>query len=54
MKNNNQAGKGDRYRPVNKKKYDSNFDSINWGRKNKSLDENISSTKKYNNNIKKH
>jgi len=33
MKNNNQAGKGDRYRPVDKKKYDSNYDSIKWGKK---------------------
>jgi len=48
MKNNNQAGKGDRYRPVDKKKYDSNYDSIKWkstnhknktcGKKNSSKD----------------
>jgi hypothetical protein len=30
MKNNNQAGKGDRYRPVDKKKYDKNYESIKW------------------------
>ena len=29
----NQAGKGDKYRPVNKNKFDKNFDSINWHRK---------------------
>lgn len=29
MKNNN-AGKGDKPRPVNKKVYNSNFDNINW------------------------
>lgn len=33
MKSDNQAGKGDRYRPVDKKKYDSNYDSISWGKK---------------------
>jgi hypothetical protein len=26
----NQAGKGDKYRPVDKKKYNDNFDSIKW------------------------
>lgn len=26
------AGKGDRYRPVNRKKYDENYDKINWSR----------------------
>jgi hypothetical protein len=26
----NQAGKGDTYRPVDKKKYDENFDGIIW------------------------
>jgi hypothetical protein len=36
MKNsNNSAGKGDRPRPVNKKIYNSNYDSINWGDKKK-------------------
>lgn len=24
------AGKGDRYRPVKKKKFDANFDIVNW------------------------
>jgi hypothetical protein len=53
MKNNNQAGKGDRYRPVDKKRYDLNFDSINWGDRTKSLDKNISCTKECKKNIKK-
>lgn len=36
MKNsNNSAGKGDRPRPTNKKQYDSNYDAINWHRKDK-------------------
>ena len=35
MKNNNQAGKGDKYRPVDKKKYDENYEAIVW-KKNKS------------------
>lgn len=26
----NQAGKGDKPRPVNKKKYNTNFDAIKW------------------------
>ena len=26
------AGKGDKYRPVNKKKFDSNFNNINWSK----------------------
>ncbi len=26
----NQAGKGDKYRPVEKSKYDKNFDKIKW------------------------
>ncbi len=30
MNNNNQAGKGDKPRPVNKTVYNSNFDGINW------------------------
>lgn len=30
---NNQAGKGDKPRPVNKNQYDKNYDSINWGHK---------------------
>lgn len=30
---NNQAGKGSKPRPTNKKEYDKNFDSINWGKK---------------------
>ena len=28
-------GKGDKLRPVNKKKYDENFDKINWNKKSK-------------------
>jgi hypothetical protein len=28
--NSNQAGKGDKYRPVDVKKYNDNFDSIKW------------------------
>ena len=28
--NKNQAGKGDKPRPVDKKQYDSNFDKIEW------------------------
>ena len=37
MKNsNNSAGKGYRPRPTNKKQYDKNYDSINWGDKKKS------------------
>lgn len=27
---NNQAGKGSKQRPTNKKQYDKNYDSINW------------------------
>ena len=30
MKNTSQAGKGDKYRPVNKKKYDVNYEAIRW------------------------
>ena len=30
MKNNNQAGKGDKPRPVKKSTYDKNFDEIKW------------------------
>lgn len=26
------AGKGDKYRPVNKEKYDNNYDRINWSK----------------------
>ena len=40
---NNQAGKGSKPRPVNKKQYDKNFDSINWG--NKKPDEKNNSIK---------
>lgn len=29
----NQAGKGDRYRPVDRKKYEDNYDKINWKKK---------------------
>jgi hypothetical protein len=29
----NQAGKGDKYRPVKKIKYDENFEKIKWGEK---------------------
>jgi hypothetical protein len=35
MKNKNQAGKGDTYRPVDVKKYNDNFDSIKWKSKDK-------------------
>lgn len=28
--NNNQAGKGDKPRPVDKKEFDKNFDNIKW------------------------
>ncbi len=27
------AGKGDRFRPVNKKQYDDNYNNIKWGDK---------------------
>jgi hypothetical protein len=44
MKNNNQAGKGDRYRPVDKKKYDKNYESIKWKTNTKKIsDKNVSS-----------
>lgn len=33
--NNNHAGKGDKPRPVNKKQYNDNYDSIDWGRPKK-------------------
>jgi len=33
--NNNQAGKGGKYRPVDYKKYNSNFDDIKWPKKDK-------------------
>jgi hypothetical protein len=29
------AGKGDKARPVDKKKWDDNYDSIDWGKKKK-------------------
>lgn len=32
---NNQSGKGDKPRRVNKNQYDKNYDSINWGRSKK-------------------
>ena len=31
----NQNGKGSKPRPTNKKQYDKNYDSINWGDKKK-------------------
>ena len=31
----NQAGKGDKYRPVDVKKYNDNFDQIKWKSKDK-------------------
>ncbi len=31
----NQAGKGDKPRPVDKKKYDENYDKIDWSKHNK-------------------
>jgi len=37
MGNNNQAGKGDKYRPVDKKVYDKNYDAINWNSKKKNV-----------------
>lgn len=33
----NQAGKGDKYRPVKKSKYDENFDKIKWGKNKKEV-----------------
>lgn len=33
---NNQAGKGDKPRPVDKKQFDSNFDQISWNELKKS------------------
>lgn len=33
MSNSNQAGKGDKPRPVNKKQFDDNFDRIQWSNK---------------------
>lgn len=36
---NGQAGKGDRYRPVDKKKWDENYDRI-FGRKNAKTNQN--------------
>jgi hypothetical protein len=41
---NNQAGKGDKFRPVKKEQFNKNFDSINWGKskkKNKELESRI-------------
>lgn len=38
MSNNNQAGKGDKPRPVNKKQYNDNYDCINWHRPKKNVD----------------
>lgn len=32
---NNQAGKGDKYRPVNKEQYNTNYDSIKWKKRKK-------------------
>lgn len=40
----NSAGKGDKPRPVKKDQYNTNYDSINWGRpkkKNKELESRI-------------
>ena len=34
MSNNNQAGKGDKPRPVVKKEFDNNFDKIVWNKSN--------------------
>jgi len=31
-KNNNQAGKGDKPRPTDKKEFDKNFDNIEWNK----------------------
>lgn len=39
-----QNGKGSKPRPVNKKQYNSNYDSINWGTK-KSVDNSKKSSK---------
>lgn len=42
MSNNNQstgAGKGDSPRPVNKRQWDENYDSINWGKKKLQCDD---------------
>jgi hypothetical protein len=35
----NQAGKGDKYRPVEKSKYDENFDKIEWKKTKKDVKE---------------
>ena len=33
-KKSSQAGKGSKYRPTNKKKFDVNYDRIDWKKKN--------------------
>lgn len=43
MSNNNQAGKGSKPRPVDKKTFDDNFDEIAW---NKAKDVGNSTTKR--------
>lgn len=45
---NTQAGKGDKPRPVNKEKYNSNYDSINWHKEllDSSVDQKKTKTKK--------
>jgi hypothetical protein len=40
MKNTNQAGKGDKYRPVDKKKYDDNYEAIRWNSNKKNNSKN--------------
>ena len=38
--------KGDRPRPVDKKKYDKNYDSIDWGRKDRRLNDGFNKQQK--------
>lgn len=46
----NQAGKGDKPRPVNKETYNANYDSINWHKE--LLDSSVANRKKQSKAIK--
>lgn len=46
MSNNNQAGKGDKPRPVNIDKYAKNFDDIDWSKHRKTIKNNLNKKNK--------
>ena len=45
--NNNQAGKGDKPRPVIKKEFDKNFDKISWSKKSSAEAKKVKNKTKY-------